>query len=405
MGAGTVGCLIASHLRRTLPKHSPVTLLHKTAKHAIEAQQTGNGLITLENQGIPLKAYGFEHDVWDEATSPEDLNPSMRQKPSRQEEELGLYRDPDAPPRTADRAIQSLIVATKAYSVTDSLRHLLPRISAASTIVLLQNGMGLYEELCSQVFPNPLNRPHFILGVNNHGTWAKKYMHVVHAGIGNMKLGIMPDGLNRNFERSYREATDPKNARLNLDDIFTSVSEDVEGPRYYSLRFTMQALLAAEGLYASWIPVYDLHLAQLRKLVVNSVINPLTALLACPNGDIFKHKAGRSIAGKVCQEASDAIHAQWMAERKAAGRTDKVPFPPSLRHTALFNEAERISRMTSKNYSSMLTDVRKSHPTEIRYLNGYLVALGRRYNVPMPTNEMLLSLMRLRKEIPLYGIV
>lgn len=404
MGMGSVGTLVASHLKRTLPKYSPVTILHKTTKRALEARQVRNGWVILENQGVELSTYGFEHDVWDEAASPQELNPQLRPQPSRQDQELGLFSDPTVKPEAADRNIHSLIVTTKAYSVKQSLRSLLPRLSAASTIVLLQNGMGLYEELCKSLFPNPLNRPHFIVGVNNHGTWMKEHMHVVHAGIGNMKLAIMTDGLGRDFERSYREATNAEDAKLNLDDIITNVNEDVEGPRYYSLRYTMQAFLTAEGLYASWIPTYDLHLAQLRKVVANSVINPLTALLACPNGLIFQHNTGRSIAYKICKEASRVFRAQWDAERKAAGRMDET-FPISLTTPALLSETERIVQMTSKNYSSMLTDIRMSHPTEIKYLNGYLMGLGRRYNVPVPTNEMLYSLIHLRKEIPLYGLL
>ena len=400
VGMGSVGVFVASHLKRALPTSSPVTLLHKTARHALNARHAGDGWLTIENQGVALTTYGLEHDVWDEDVSHKNLYPETP-TPVGPDEEIGLYNTPHIQP--PDRSIRSLVVTTKAYSVENTIQKLMPRLIPASTIVLLQNGMGLYDQLCDNLFPDPLSRPHFMIGVNNHGTWLKKHMHTVHAGIGSIKFSIMPDGLGRDFERSYNAAT--QDAKLNLDDIIPSSGDDVEGQRYYSLRYTLQAFLAAEGLRASWIPQHELYLSQLRKLVVNSVINPLTALLGCPNGKILEHEAGRIIAQQVCREASNVFYAQWNAERLAAGRGNNESFPTALHTTALYNEVERITRITSHNLSSMLTDIRLQRPTEIKYLNGYLVERGKRFNVATPTNRMLLGLISLRREIPLYGLL
>ncbi|CAL1695056.1 unnamed protein product [Somion occarium] len=415
MGMGSVGTLVAFHLKRTLPARAPVTLMHKTSQRAIAAQ-VAQGKIRVENNGVAITTIGFDHDIWDRENDPTWTSPPPQQprnpgKYKLSEEDDEEESPPSKPLSEGARGrspITSLVVTTKAFSVAPSLRALLPRLSASSTIVLLQNGMGLYEELCTEVFPNPHNRPHIVVAVNNHGTWLKEYMHVVHAGIGNMKLAIMPDGLGRDFEASYRKAGNHRTAKLNLDDIFTSSEEDTEGGRYYSLRYTMQAFLGAEGLHASWLPLYDVQLAKLRKLVVNCVINPLTALLGCRNGEIFEHPSGHNLCHQICKEASAAFHAQWRSEQEAAvaaGKESDSRFPDILTTEALHAEVERIVKMTRMNLSSMLCDVRMARQTELKYLNGYLLGLGQKYNVSMPTNRTLISLMGLRSQIPLRGLL
>lgn len=255
------------------------------------------------------------------------------------------------------------------------------------------------------MFRNPLTCPHFVVACNTHGVWLQDKAHCVHAGIGRIRLGIVPEPTERNFEASLSDLSNP---RLSLDDISTP-ENDLER-KFLSLRNTIYALTCMEPLNVTWEPIYDVDMARRKKLVVNSIINPLTALLGCRNGDLFTSEHGRHICTAVCYEVSYAFRKQWESEVCAAAgvksleeipEQDRQPFPYGLRVHALIKECRRVAEITASNYSSMLVDIKKGQPTEIDELSGYLLSLGRRYRCNMYHTRMLFELIKLRQQIPL----
>jgi len=277
--------------------------------------------------------------------------------------------------------------------------------------VLLQNGLGVYEKLIQELFRNPERRPHFILASNTHGAWLKNYSQVVHAGIGQIEFGIVSDPLQRDFEASMKDENVPVHDRqLHVNDISRN-ADDPHFSRYRTLRLTVAALSAMEALDAKWKPIADVQVAMRRKLVVNAVLNPLTALMGCRNGDIFTQEASRRIAGRICSEAAAAFEAEMTnaTHSMLEGLGDvenqqQVPLgrlPRSLEQGALVKECFRVAEATKGNISSMLADIRQGRPTEIEYLNGYLLFLGNAYRISMPGNAMLLNLVKMRSAIPL----
>jgi 2-dehydropantoate 2-reductase len=181
--------------------------------------------------------------------------------------------------------------------------------------------------------------------------------------------------------------------------------------RYRSLRNTVAALCSLdEALHTSWKPIAQVQLAMRRKLVVNAVINPLTALMGCRNGDIFTTNAARRIMRRVCDEASKVYEAQFRAETEAwlsSQGTDGHAHmsvghvPRELTRSFLEEECERVAKLTKGNISSMLSDVRRGKETEIEYINGHLLNLGTTYSIQMPATAMLLNLVKMRSAIPL----
>jgi 2-dehydropantoate 2-reductase len=140
----------------------------------------------------------------------------------------------------------------------------------------------------------------------------------------------------------------------------------------------------------------------------------LTALLRCRNGELFKYPVGTDLLHRVCVEASAVFEAQWLQEQERELRELQMrraiqsvadfrhmPFPEALSAVELEKEALAVARKTSGNMSSMLEDIRRGRPTEIDYINGYLVDMGQAYNVLTPVNQTLHSLVKLRSDMPL----
>ncbi|GBE77765.1 predicted protein [Sparassis crispa] len=399
-GFGAIGTLVTYYLRHALPRTNAITVLHKEPGIA-RASRRGDGRAIIETNGVVRWEKDISHDQIQSYSDSgrEEYVARRLEAAAALGEEQPLFQE-EEPVHT----IESLILAIKANVAISIIKQLVPRLTADSTIVLLHNGMGVYEDLLKNVFRNPEHRPHIVVSSNTHGAWSKRRGYSVHSGVGSIHLGITPDGHGRDFEASVRSTLPKALQRTNLDDI-TSGPDDPAHARYASLRNTIEAFTMAEGLHASWRPVHDVQMAMRRKLVVNSVVNPLTALLNCKNADIFTVPGGERLCEALCKEASHVFHAQWKEEMKdEVSVTGNSMFPRELTTSALVQECKRVVEITGSNMSSMLVDVRRSRNTELDYLNGYIMRLAQQYKVPVHGMAAIINLMQLRCAIPLDNI-
>ena len=119
------------------------------------------------------------------------------------------------------------------------------------------------------------------------------------------------------------------------------------------------------------------------KLVVNTGINALTALLEVRNGELLESSHGRSVMNATAQETARVAEAQGI----------RLPYDdPS-------QEVEGVARRTGENESSMLQDIRRDAPTEVDAINGAVVREGERLGVPTPVNRSLWNLVRAKVDI------
>jgi 2-dehydropantoate 2-reductase len=114
------------------------------------------------------------------------------------------------------------------------------------------------------------------------------------------------------------------------------------------------------------------------KLVVNTAINPLTALLRVANGKLLESESARGLMAAAARETAQV----------AAKLGVSLPFDDS----AL--AAEEVARRTAGNHSSMLQDVTRGAPTEIDAICGAVVRAGEELGVPTPVNRTLWLLVR-----------
>lgn len=114
------------------------------------------------------------------------------------------------------------------------------------------------------------------------------------------------------------------------------------------------------------------------KVAVNAGINPLTALLQVPNGFLARHKGARKIMVQAAQEAAAVAHAQGI----------------HLPYSDAGAQAMAVAEATASNLSSMAQDAARGASTEIEAICGQIVARGQQLQVPTPTNEVLLNLVR-----------
>ena len=106
------------------------------------------------------------------------------------------------------------------------------------------------------------------------------------------------------------------------------------------------------------------------KLVINSAINPLTALLRVKNGELLERPAARAMMGQLARETAQV----------AAAENILLPFQDPV------GAAEDVARKTAANQSSMLQDVLRGATTEIDAICGAVVKAAEKHKLTAPAN-------------------
>lgn len=263
-----------------------------------------------------LRRAGFTVCVAGRPDSPRRLT-----LPGGEIHELLLAGDDGAP-------IRHLVLATKAAQSLPALAPLRDRLSATSTLVRLQNGLGSLDAL-----PSP--RPHIIEAVANSGAWRES----------------LPGG----GEHIHLAA---ENATLFGDG-------SAQPPGWFTT-------LAGSWPQLHWCP--DIRLQQWLKLSLNAVINPLTALHDCDNGvlltDTRLHQRLEALAAEV-----DALASRLLPE-----------WPGNTAARAL-----ALAQATAANTSSMRADVRAGRATEIAFINGYLLREAKQLGMTLPAHQQIVG--------------
>ncbi|MBB6020560.1 2-dehydropantoate 2-reductase [Paenibacillus sp. JGP012] len=114
-----------------------------------------------------------------------------------------------------------------------------------------------------------------------------------------------------------------------------------------------------------------------RKLLINAVINPLTAIWRIPNGELLQRTERLNMMRQLYDEA--------MAVYKAMG----VQMDEDL-----WEQVIGVCRSTASNTSSMLADVLHKRTTEVESINGSIVNMAKQFNLNVAAHETLLHLIQ-----------
>jgi len=213
------------------------------------------------------------------------------------------------------------LVLVKAWQTERAARQLTECLAQDGLAVTLQNGLGNRETLIQSLGPGRV-----ALGVTTTGATLLEAAHVKAGGEG-------PISIERN------PALGPLGEALRSANFNVQIVEDV--------------------LSLVW-----------GKLVINSAINPLTALLRVPNGELLERPSARQMLRTLAYETAQVARAEDI----------------SLAFSDPAAAAEDVARRTATNRSSMLQDIQRGAPTEIDAICGAIVEIAQKHEVPTPAN-------------------
>ncbi|OOF95051.1 hypothetical protein ASPCADRAFT_5637 [Aspergillus carbonarius ITEM 5010] len=331
LGLGSIGTFTA-HGLHDIPDPPAVTLLlHRQSLYDEYLRNNRHiTLTTLDGQSIPHSNYDVEvyhpTGTW-HTPSPSSSSPTS-------------FIETNTP-------ITHLILTVKATQTISALRSLQPRPTSSSTILFLQNGCGMIDDVNHHLFPDPNTRPTYITGVISHGVTLTSPFHATHTGASSISLGTVPSTTTPTTKKEYM----------------------------------LHALPLSPRLTATSHPYPTLLQIQLEKLAVNAFCNPVCALHDSKNAILFNFP---DLRREILTEISNIVlrlpelrGVDGVEERFAVDRLEET--------------VNGILERTRETVCSMVGDVRAGRETEVRFINGYWVRRGREVGVSVRVNEELMG--------------
>ncbi len=224
--------------------------------------------------------------------------------------------------------IKRLLVVTKSYDVVAAVSSVRHRLTSSSDVVLMSNGSGYQHEVARAV-----SEPRYFCCLSTEGANWRCANQLIHAGTGTSRLGSIYHHPPPDWLPLWQEAIPG-----------TCWEEDIES--------------------ALWM-----------KLIINAVINPISALAGTQNGELNSDPVLSTKVANLCKELSALTSAS--AHRQLAD--------------TLETEVRKVIAGTANNRCSMLQDIEAGRPTEIEFINGYISAEAKRLEVATPLNDALVS--------------
>lgn len=211
-------------------------------------------------------------------------------------------------------------------------------IGDGTLLISLQNGMG-NEEILEKYLP----RERILLGTTKHNCVVRSAGHIYHSGSGITRIG--------------------------------SVCADKTA--------CLKVLCAFEECGIEISECDNIKHLLWEKLFVNMTINPVTSLLGCHISEVYRNSYVRSAVRKLIDEAV------------AVAGCDGESFDADAVFAGVVNTAKALSSGTA----SMAQDIEHGRKTEIDFINGSVVRLGKKYGICTPCHEMITMLIHSKETL------
>ena len=238
------------------------------------------------------------------------------------------------------------LIATKAYDMPDCARKMLPHLADDALVVSMQNG------ICTDALSEVVGPARTVGCVIGFGATMKAPGELEMTSTGTFRIG-MPD----------------KSRPARLEELRRIMD-------------TVVPAVISDDIYA------DLY----SKLIVNACITALGAVCGLTLGEMMQRRDARRIFLGVISEGVKVAEAEGLTIPPYAGKLDYHRLMKGTgllacmrRHLTIRVMGIKYSRLKS----SSLQSLERGRPTEVPYLNGYIVRKGAEAGVICPINERL----------------
>lgn len=270
---------------------------------------------------------------------------------SQQQQDFPLLLCTDISP-----PLDFLLLPVKAFAVEQALKQYQSLLSPSAVIVLCHNGLGTLDVATSLLKADQ----QLWFASTTHGALKTGPHRLRHTGLGQTIVGpIAGPNANSIAALGVSPITAPLAGSPNRPTGMTLC------PQYYQLLDTALGPLQHTD---NILPVLW------RKLAINALINPLTALYQVRNG---------ALADATFQPLLQQLLDEFLQVANICGQ--------HFNRAELWASVQQVIEATAANYSSMQQDVQQQRQTELAYINGYLLQQAQVHQLTLPTHQRLVE--------------
>jgi len=260
------------------------------------------------------------------------IEPSKALQPGEPKQEIIKIKATTDPSNAG--SCDLVILFVKAYDTEEATRNSLPLTGSKTVWLTLQNGLGNIERMGKIV-----GKDRMVGGITYQGATVLEVGRIRHAGCGKTVIGEIGGRVSERIKA--------------ISDIFnqagidTEISDNIEG--------------------VLW-----------GKLLINAVINPLTAITRVRNGQLLESPLLKETMKLIVEEAM------------------RVPLKKGIRlpYQKVFEKVEESCQTSRDNISSMLQDILRKKRTEVDFINGAIVSEAEKIGIPTPLNRALWNIVK-----------
>nr|CDP24145.1 Putative protein of unknown function [Podospora anserina S mat+] len=268
--------------------------------------------------------------------------------------------------------ISNLIITTPAADVVRILEPIKHRLDHRSTIVLINDGLGVVEDLIKTYYPSSITRPTFILGqFTGKLGYTGEQFSVEEVELGRLRMSIYPQQIQQSGVRIVRHP-----------------------PIEHTLKPTrlLRTLTVIPDLRAAGFPMDDFFKKALPTIVFRSIVDPLTVVLDSTYDKLPKNAYARLVMDQLLSELCGVI--SRLPEVRDSPDFSRLTVTQRLRKE-IYHKLVRQQTSSSR----MRSNVARGWATDIDYQTGYFVERGRQLGLRVENLNSLIAEVKAKQKI------
>jgi len=267
-----------------------------------------------------------------------------------------------------DGFIDNLVITAPCSTTLRALSSLKDNIDNRTTVCLIQDGMGVVEELNARLFTDIWSRPSYVLGHMTHDldfVQTDRRFSLAERGRGKLCLTAYYRNVKETAGIKFHPPVERQTKEANL----------------------MRTLTTTPDLWAGGYSLAQFLRTKMPVMVFRSVIEPVAAMLDLPYGALWTSGEARSLIRELLDEIYEVLLA--LPEVK-----DAPLLVQDIRVGAITKSCLKMLRRKEAQESRIGVKVHLGRNPDIGYLTGWFVRRGADHSLDCPRSRMLLRMVR-----------
>lgn len=285
------------------------------------------------------------------------VRPHNRRSAANVEANLAM---PRAITQSDDSRIDQLVVSGRGQEAVEALQSVKNRIDGNTTVCLMNDGLGVLEDVRKKIFEGSDAAPNFLLGHMSHRlAFNRTYDAVTQLKQGQTKL-------------TFAEAP-----RMRVKDMHKVESR----PNF------VKTLEEAKDLHTTLTPFDQWLRFKLPTVIFDSVVEPVCVLLEMPYQGLLQNPAAQRMMHSLLSEIIQVLES--MPELEGSTIIRDYVQSKGIRKFM-------YSRIMGKRSqpSQLVRRIENGLPTDVEYLNGYFLRRGQKLGLDLRMNLMMRDMIK-----------